>query len=364
VKNPAKKRDVVPSHRVVDSSVVDPIRLGPDRLPAISLDISLGEIGHIAERPGPDLLEIRIDWPAALRIADFDSDEVDAFELVQLARCPRKTAAALLGWNPARLAAVAERLRRKVPQRLSALRAAVDQQIARAVPSLDLSFQQVMRDEHLRPTCQNEGLVVRNRGLMITKEKVVGIDEQLQAGRQRLSELNETLRHCKTLADNLQAELAKAEAAAKEENEQAVIEDRQPRPELVDAPGPLLKKFTQAERSVETTRGAVQRQSNHVTRIQGEIAAQARNRMLEKIRPLGVRARTLIEELAQIGYEITQASVPTGDTVFANDLFPPPNPSQCGDGQCERDLLARVITQATQLGRYRSVFTDGKGAGA
>jgi hypothetical protein len=337
--------------RIVAPRCVDGIRIGVGRHRAISLDDGTRTI---REPHSSDAIAGRINWDQALVIAGFDPEEREAFDLVCLAKCPRGVAAKVLGWSQERLARVSRRIQRKLPLRLGILREAIDVQLANAIPSLDPAYLDVLSREQHKPqmfrTCrENVILSPVGRAIMTTTLKTFTPLEELAEARKRLSAV---IQARAARADELrvcEAAAATAESAARAEQENALLDDRDPDKKLLAAVAPAQQKLTAAEQRLSVATGAVQRQQEVVNQLGDRIQVEKRQRLLASVRPKAQRLLMVVDELQKLALEIHAEAAATGEILFGIDLFPP----AC---QSVLDLQARVMNSALDLARYRAMF--------
>ena len=333
-------------------------RLGPGRRPALSLDMTRDVAPSLGQVVGAAPVESRrIDLRQALiECGCFDADEISLFPFWKgVERCTYAEARRELHWGQLRLERTRKRLERGWKSNGPKLREAIERQLAMRVPTLDPAYLNVMQAEQLTPilmpACpQRPILSVFSRGPLTETELL----ERKRVAAKKLAELMAALDAVRTQTDTLAAVYIAASAESEEEQETAVLENRDPSVKIVGAVDQAAKKLADQERRLKATAGAVVRQRSILETIEGEISATLRRRILTKIQPAATRINELVEELAQLAAGVMRDSA--GQTLFANDLFALFDPSDPGARQSERDLKCRVFNAAIPLAEYKALF--------
>jgi hypothetical protein len=331
-------RSIVPDNC---GSRVDPIRLGPDRRPALSLDAISADLA-ITE----PVLEPEIDWRALAKVARLTRLETRVLLCHWQKGVPVYHLHVVLGVRGAdakrAYQSVVDKLRVSAslihdvinmgPLRDS-LRPAYREMLHNggrpwALAHLDSEFAEIMvAEKYIGLISQRDPRVFeksqefcpeKGRGFMAINME---LSKRLAAARKRLDEVREVALRAEDELRSLRADFSAAELSARREAEDALLESREPSAKPAKAVESLAGKIKTATARSLTAAGACERQRGIVAGIESEIAANRHADLLQAVGPLTDRLRTLIDEASEVATEIQCAVEKSGENLYPDELF-------------------------------------------
>jgi len=130
---------------------------------------------------------------------------------------------------------------------------------------------------------------------------------KLATGRTRAGELGREVIELETTVRGLAAELASATAAATEETEIALIENRKPEARALAAVEPILARLKASKAQLETMKGAALRQRGIVDDLQNREADQRQQAALGLALPIFNQIRPLIAQTRDLVVQFNRA---------------------------------------------------------